>query len=412
VIWALICAIPSAQHTFPDVRSDRPRADAVDGGSTYPQGMRRERLIQELPAFATGVALAIGLAFITREAAGAERGELDALAIVLCVVTGLALAFRRLFPLGQYVVAMAATLTYAASDYPGGPIYAVAFGSALAMVAGTERRTWMPAAFAGGALLIAVRTVAIGWAGHLFIFGAIWFVGTVLFGEVARLRREQARTVEARAEFAERTREEEARRRLAEERLQIARDVHDVVGHSLATIALQAGVAEHLLDGREPEARESMAAIRRLSKQALGEVGAMLGVLRADGTAERAPTPDLGQVTRLVDDMRAAGLQVDLDLDPEPVPEVVGGAAYRIVQESLTNVVRHAGPDAAARVTVRADNGTVEVEITDDGAGATTTHEGNGLTGMRERATALGGTFEVGPGPQGGFRVRALLPVR
>ena len=185
-----------------------------------------------------------------------------------------------------------------------------------------------------------------------------------------------------------------------------------MVGHSLATIALQAGVAEHLLDGREPQARESMASIRRLSKEALGEVGAMLGVLRADGTAERAPTPDLQQVTRLVEDMRAAGLEIDLDLDPTPVPEVVGGAAYRIVQESLTNVVRHAGSDATAKVRVAANNGSLEVEITDDGAGASTTHEGNGLTGMRERAQALGGSFEVGTAPQGGFRVHAVLPSR
>jgi signal transduction histidine kinase len=373
----------------------------------------RERLLQQGSTYAVGVALAVALAVITPQAAGDERGQVDALAIVLAVVTGLSLGFRRRYPLGQYVVAMSATLAYAAFGYPGGPIYAVAFVSALAMVAGTTRNTWMPAAFAGGALLIAAQAAAYGWAWHMFFYGVIWFVGSVLFGEAARLRREQARTTQARVEFAERSREEEARRRVAEERLKIARDVHDVVGHSLATIALQAGVAEHLLDGREPEARESMAAIRRLSREALGEVSAMLGVLR-DQSAARAPTPDLEQVTRLVEDMRAAGLDVELELDGDrPVPEVVGGAAYRIVQESLTNVVRHAGPDASAYVRVAASNGTVEVEITDDGTGAPPhTQEGNGLTGMRERAAALGGTFEVGRGPQGGFRVRAMLPAR
>jgi signal transduction histidine kinase len=372
----------------------------------------RERLINKAPLIGTAVLVAIVLVVVTPQAAGDERDKIDALALTLAAITGLSLAFRRSHPLAQYVVAMAATVTYAALNYPGGPIFAVAFASTLAMVAGTERRIALPAAFAGGALLIAVQAVADEWQAHIFVLGAIWFVGTVVFGEAARLRREQARTAQARKEFAERTREEEQRRRLAEERLQIARDVHDVVGHSLATIALQAGVAEHLLDGREPEARESMASIRRLSKEALGEVGAMLGVLRADGTAARAPTPDLQHVTRLVEDMRAAGLEVNLDLDPAPVPETVGGAAYRIVQESLTNVVRHAGPDAAATVRVAADNGAVEVEITDDGTGATITREGNGLTGMRERAQALGGTFEVGPAPQGGFRVHALLPTR
>jgi signal transduction histidine kinase len=373
--------------------------------------MPSDRTVTQALDLATGVALAVALIVITPEAAGTDRrDEIDALARSLFIVVGLSLAFRRTYPLGQYVAAMAATLTYAVLDYPGGPIYGVAFLSALAMVAGTERRIWMPAAFAGGALLIGAQATVYGWSLHIFGLGAVWFVGTVLFGEAARLRREQARTAQARTEFAERTREEETRRRVAEERLRIARDVHDVVGHSLATIALQAGVAEHLLDGREPEARESMAAIRRLSKEALGEVGAMLGVLREG--AERTPTPDLHQVTRLVADMRAAGLHVDLELDPQPVPEVVGGAAYRIVQESLTNVVRHAGPDATAKVRIQADNGTVEVEITDDGENAADAPEGNGLTGMRERAAALGGSFEAGRAPDGGFRVHALLPSR
>jgi signal transduction histidine kinase len=376
--------------------------------------MQRDRLVTQALDTATGVALAVALIVITPEAAGADqRDEIDRLARVLCLVVGLSLAFRRTHPLGQYVAAMTATLTYAVLDYPGGPIYGVAFVSALAMVAGTERRIWMPASFAGGALMIGAQATVYGWSLHIFGLGAVWLVGTVLFGEASRLRREQVRTTEARTQFVERTREEEARRRVAEERLQIARDVHDVVGHSLATIALQAGVAEHLLNGREPEARESMATIRRLSRDALGEVSAMLGVLRADQGADRTPTPDIGHVARLVDDMRQAGLEIDLDLDAAPVPEVVGGAAYRIVQESLTNVVRHAGPDAAARVRVAAANGAVEVEITDDGAGAAPeTHEGNGLTGMRERTAALGGTFEAGGAPGGGFRVHALLPAR
>ena len=198
---------------------------------------------------------------------------------------------------------------------------------------------------------------------------------------------------------------------MAEERLRIARDVHDVVGHSLATIALQAGVAEHLLDGREPKARESMATIRRTSKEALAEVSAMLGVLRTEGGAERAPTPDLAQVNDLVEDMRAAGLTIDLELHDKPVSEVVGGAAYRIVQESLTNVVRHAGPQASARVRVAATNVVVEIEVSDDGRGAAPgTPEGNGMTGMRERAAALGGSFSAGSAPGGGFRVQAMLP--
>jgi signal transduction histidine kinase len=372
--------------------------------------MNRDRVLQHALPVVTGVVLGVALVVVTsQQVSGDESKEIDALALGLCLVTGLSLAFRRSHPLGQFVVAISATIAYAALDYPGGPIFVVAFASALAMVA--ERRSLMPAAFVGGAALLAVQFTVYGWALHLFGFAAVWFVGTALFGEAMRLRREQQRTTQARAEFAERSREEEARRRVAEERLRIARDVHDVVGHSLATIALQAGVAEHLLDGREPKARESMATIRRLSKESLAEVSAMLGVLRAEDGAERAPTPDLARVNDLVDDMRAAGLSIDLELHDKPVPEVVGGAAYRIVQESLTNVVRHAGPDASARVRVAATDGVVEIEVTDDGPGAAPgTPEGNGMTGMRERAAALGGSFSAGSAPGGGFRVQALLP--
>jgi signal transduction histidine kinase len=379
-------------------------------GSTLDSEMTRERVFhRDIPVITAVVVAAVLVLVTSQQVVDDASREIDALALGLCAVTGLSLAFRRSHPLAQFVAAMSATIAYAALDYPGGPIFVVAFASALAMVA--ERRSLMPAAFAGGALLLAVQFTVYGWAWHLFGFAAIWFVGTALFGEAMRLRREQQRITQARAEFAQRTREQEARRRVAEERLRIARDVHDVVGHSLATIALQAGVAEHLLDGREPTARESMATIRRVSKEALAEVSAMLGVLRADTGAERAPMPDLAQVSRLVEDMRAAGLDVDLELEQKQVPEVVGGAAYRIVQESLTNVVRHAGPQASARVCVAARNGVVEIEITDDGNGAPPgTDEGNGLIGMRERAAALGGSFSASGTPGGGFVVRALLP--
>ena len=380
---------------------------APDAPTLDPE-MQRDRAIP----IVTGVALAAALVLITSQQIAPDEGrEIDALGLALCLVTGLSLAFWRSHPLEQFLVAIGATIAYAALDYPGGPIYLVAFVSTLAMVA--ERRALMPVAFAGGAVLLGVQFAVAGWAVHRFVFAAVWFVGTALFGEAVRLRREQQRTTQARAEFAERSREQEARRRVAEERLRIARDVHDVVGHSLATIALQAGVAEHLLDGREPKARESMTQIRRLSKEALAEVSAMLGVLRAEDGAERGPTPDLAQVTGLVDDMRAAGLGIDLELDEKPVPEVVGGAAYRIVQESLTNVVRHAGAQASARVRVAATNGVVEIEVSDDGAGAAPgTPEGNGLTGMRERVAALGGSFSAGGAPGGGFRVQARLPAR
>jgi signal transduction histidine kinase len=193
-----------------------------------------------------GVALAVALVLITQY--GVDE-DANALQLVLCAVVGMALAFRRRFPLGQYVVALASTVVYDLTGGPGGPIYGVAFASSLAMVAGTESRVWMPVVFGGAAAFVASQVIDDGWAAHVLVAGAVWVIGPVLFGEAMRLRR-------ARTRYAERTREEEARRQVAEERLRIARDVHDVVGHSLATIALQAGVAEHLT--RDEQAREAL----------------------------------------------------------------------------------------------------------------------------------------------------------
>jgi signal transduction histidine kinase len=231
---------------------------------------------------------------------------------------------------------------------------------------------------------------------------------------VVRVRRAKLEAAEQRAAWAERTRAEEARRQVAEERLRIARDVHDIVGHSLATITLQAGVAEHLLDERPDQAREAVAAIRRVGRQSMAELRGLLSPLREGDDAPRAPAPDLGGIGALAEEFRAVGLAVELDTsgDPATVPELIGVAGYRIAQAALTNVARHAGPGATARVSVAAGPDAVVLEIADDGAGAPPgTHDGNGLTGMRERAVAVGGRFAAGSLPGGGYRVRAELPL-
>jgi len=335
-----------------------------------------------------GIAVAAATGLIT--AFAVTDGSPSAFGLVLCALPGLALVFRRRFPVAQYAVALGAAVLYNATGQPGGPIFAVAFASALAMVA--EARVWMPAVVAGAAVFTAAEAIDSGWSLHLFAAGAVFLVGPPLFGEALRLRR-------ARLELAERTRAEEARRQVAEERLRIARDVHDVVGHSLATIALQAGVAEHL--SADEASREALRTIRRVSRESLAEVGALLDVLR-----EGAPARDL---RTLVEDVRRAGLDVQLDADQ--TPDAVRPAVYRIVQEALTNVVRHAGEGATAHVRVRAGAGTVEVEVRDDGRGpGEALREGNGLAGMRERAAALGGTFSAGAAGERGFKVRAVLP--
>jgi signal transduction histidine kinase len=220
-----------------------------------------------------------------------------------------------------------------------------------------------------------------------------------------------------RALFAERTREEEARRRVAEERLRIARDLHDSVAHAMATINVQAGAAGHVLERRPEAAGQALAVIRRAGGDVLDELAAMLAVLRDDTQqADRAPVPGAAEIPRLAESTTASGLAVALRMDgPVPaVPGVIGTAAYRVVQESLTNVLRHSRA-TTARVRLVADpDGGVLLEIEDDGPALpqATAGTGVGIRGMRERVVSTGGTFWSGPASGGGFGVRAVWAAR
>jgi signal transduction histidine kinase len=202
---------------------------------------------------------------------------------------------------------------------------------------------------------------------------------------------------------------------MAEERLRIARDVHDVVGHSLAVISLQAGVAEHLLGTNPDEARKAIGAIRGVSREALTDLRHEIALLRGQGAdADGLVVSRLGELATLVESMRDAGMHVELslDVDERPFPELVTTTVYRIAQEALTNVVRHAGSKSRARVAVAIRNERLELEVVDDGPGSTDTNRGAGIEGMKERALAVGGEFAAGNRPEGGFRVSASIPVR
>jgi len=376
-----------------------------------PRSGSHELLTDLVPA----VGLTLFLCFVSPLAADkGDHGPLDAGAYALLVVAGMAFVFRRRFPLGVYVVALAATTTYVAI-YNGGPIFTAAFGGLIVLVASRPRRVWIPAAVIGALSLVLAEVMVEGVSFAVGVLAVVWVGAAVLVGEAVRARKAEMAEMHARAELAERKHEEEALRRIAEERLRIAREVHDVVGHGLATISLQAGVAEHLLDSKPEEARKSVAAIRQVSKQALEELRAEIGALRrgADGEdAPRTPTPGLDAVPRLVKSMRDAGVEVVLERDGNGAlpSEAVQTAGYRIVQEALTNVARHAGAGAHARVVLARREGGLEVEVVDDGPGAADVVEGNGMAGMRERAAALGGDFAAGPADGGGFRVWARLP--
>jgi signal transduction histidine kinase len=238
-------------------------------------------------------------------------------------------------------------------------------------------------------------------------------------GDAIRSRRAFLHAVQERAERAERTREEEARRRVAEERLRIARDLHDVVAHHIALVNVQAGVAAHVMDKRPDQAKEALSHVREAGRSALGELRATVGLLRqcGDPEAPTEPAPGLDRLDELVGTFRSAGLRVEVartDQGAAP-PAAVDLAAYRIVQEALTNVRKHAGADARAEVSVVREGPRMEITVLDDGAGEAERPDdgggGHGLLGMRERVTALRGTLTTGPRHGGGFRVHAILPL-
>jgi signal transduction histidine kinase len=310
-------------------------------------------------------------------------------------------------------------VVYDSLDYPGG-FYTVSIVIAVFVAVRAGQR--VPTM----AVVITLIAVMFGidalWhRGHEFdlqsvAFFAGWLGGAFALGESSRSRRAYLAAVEQRAVQAERTREEEARRRAGEERLRIARELHDVIAHNISLINVQSGVAAHLLDKNPQQARPALDAINRASDDALRELRSTLGVLRQlDEGAPRAPAPSLDDLEGLVEATSKTGLDIQTSVAgaERKLPGGLDLAAYRIVQESLTNVTRHSG---ASRAWVRLDYARDEIVITvdDDGQGMPDGQiaRGNGLPGMRERASAVGGRLEAGNRPEGGFRVRAQLPLK
>ncbi|MFF9101094.1 sensor histidine kinase [Streptomyces rubrogriseus] len=344
----------------------------------------------------------------------AERAALDPFARVLLFVTGAALLWRQRYPVPVVFGTAVTTLVYLGAGYPYGPVFAaVAVACFSAVVAGHRRAAWaaMGTLWAGHALvahwlyrwLPPSGDSAASWGQELVI--ATWVVAIAALSELARARREQ--WARERAERAQ-----AARRRADEERLRIARELHDVLAHSISVINVQAGVGLALLDTDPEQARTALTTIKDQSKEALGEVRQVLDTLRTPGDAPRAPAPGLDRLPELVEQAASAGLTVEVEGKPPRLSPGTDLAAFRIVQEALTNVVRHSG-SRQARVRLGRDGGTLLLRVDDDGpaTGAEAGGSGNGLAGMRERAAALGGTIEAGPRPDGGFRVLAALPI-
>jgi signal transduction histidine kinase len=255
------------------------------------------------------------------------------------------------------------------------------------------------------ALLEATGNVQEGTMRLLFVLGAL------VVGDTVRSRRALRQAAVERAAQRDREHEQDALRRMDEERLRIARELHDTIAHALVAINVRAGVAERVRDDRADA--KAMGEIKQVSAEALRDLRATLDVLREQGAAAPTrPVQDLTAVPELVERARATGLdaRVELALSGTQIASPVGHAAFRIVQESLTNVLRHADAKSA-RVRVRVATDTLEVEVVDDGRGGTLNGGGHGLRGMAERSRALGGSVVAGPAPGGGWRVHARLPL-
>jgi signal transduction histidine kinase len=335
------------------------------------------------------------------------RYGMDALAIVLILLGPLALAVRDRWPLGALAVCLGSAAVYVGLGYVYGPIFlSIVVALIYAVLRDRRRGAWLLAG-AGyiGFIVASQLDPNAGDDAWLVKYSLVagWMIVALVVAELIRSRRDvlqQRATVAAEAE----------QRREGEQRLALAQELHDVLAHHISLINVQAGVALHLIDEQPERVRPALADIKEASREALRELRGALDILRRGEAAPKAPAPTLADLDRLVATVRASGLDVRLDdgAHAERLPAAVELAAYRIVQEALTNVSRHA---SARSVTVRLRYGTdVTVEVIDDGVGGAAT-AGNGITGMRERAAALGGDVEVGPAPGGGFRVRARLPV-
>ena len=345
-------------------------------------------------------------------AAHAQPGSrtVDALGALLLLVAPVSLLVRRP-PWLRPILAGAATAAFLALGYPFGPVF---FGYALALilavVSGRRPLAW---AVAAGVLVVTAATRFVGSSGVSWqgLGGMVaWTVVVLAAGELVRGRRDRA--VSYRQAMQERR-----RRQAGEERLRIAQELHDVVAHHMSLINVQAGVALHLAD-RKPETIEpALRAIKDASKEALTELRSLIDLLRdEDSPAPRAPAPTLAALDDIVDRSGRAGLEVTKVVEGQdrPLPAAVELAAYRIVQEATTNVIRHA---QASRARVVLDYGTdaLTVSVDDDGRSApdpANLEPGNGLRGMQERAHALGGTLSVTASALGGLRIQATIPIR
>jgi signal transduction histidine kinase len=376
----------------------------------------------QLHGVAADALLALGVAALSlAEAFGTQppTGGPRVISVPGTLLLSGALAWRRRAPL---VVLSVVQGSVVGQSLLGGDPFALlgTFVAALVSVYTVAAYCPRPTALAGLAITVAatlVNLLALGRGPSDYLFVAILLLTPWWAGRVLRARLQRVADLTERAVRLEHERDQQAKAAITAERARIARELHDIIAHSVSTMVLQAGAAEQILGQQPDRVGETLRSIQGIGRQALVDISRLLGVLREGGQeVGLTPQPTVDDVATLVAQARQAGLAVDLAVEGQarPIPPGVGLSAYRIVQEAITNARRHAGP-AHVQVTVRYATDTLELEVVDDGRGPPPDADGgspggHGLVGMRERVTLYGGTLQVGPRPGGGFAVQARLP--
>jgi signal transduction histidine kinase len=340
-----------------------------------------------------------------------DTSQLPVVAVLVVAHAG-CLFWRRRAPMAVLVVNIVSGLAVLALGYPSVVLGLAAVVAIYTVAAISPRATSIPAVavlvvVTAAAQLVVEEARIDTVLGNLVVLGVAWF-----FGDSIGQRRDYVRRLEERTAELEQARDELARSAVVEERLRIARELHDILGHSVGVIAVQAGVGAHVIDDDPTEAKRSLEAIESVSKSALGEIRQVLGALREDTEpGEVRPQPGVSDLAELVAELPSGNISVELDVDEKSrsLPAGLQLTIYRVVQEALTNVMRHSGA-RLARVSVRARQDAVDVEVVDDGAGSST-GPGHGIRGMSERVAIQGGRFDASSLQDKGFRVSATFPI-
>lgn len=348
-----------------------------------------------------------------------SRRDADGWSLALILLMTLPIAYRRIAPDVVMLTTGAATVTYYALGYPD-TLAALGTLIALYSIAAHGNRKIAVQALIGTVigLSISVLVTELGeltlqiLISNYIIYGTAWVIGDNM-----RTRRAYTQELEARANQLERERETQSREAVIEERRRIAREMHDVVAHTVSVMVVQAGAARRIIESKPEQARDALTSIETTGRQALTEMRRLTGVLRREEESYKTPQPGLGYLEKLIDQTREAGLPVEVTIEGQPyeLPQGADLSAFRIVQEALTNSLKHAGPSHAS-VCIKYSPNKLELRVTDDGRGAAErlsngSVAGHGLVGMRERVAMFGGDLKSGPLPGGGYEVQATLPL-